>query len=57
MKRLLLVLLVLMGVTYAGLAFVGVEPQDRRPGTRLDGTVAALPSDLSFTDEVMEVPP
>jgi hypothetical protein len=32
-----------------------IEPSDRRPGTRLSGEVAALPSDWSFTDAQPEI--
>ncbi len=55
MKRIffvtVLVLLVIWGLAYA----IGIEPVDRRPGTRLAGEAAALPSDWVFTDSVMEV--
>ena len=37
------------------LAIVGIDPVDRRPGTRLSGTLQALPQDWSFTDAVQEV--
>lgn len=37
------------------LATVGLEPQDRRPGTRLDGELAAAPSTWEFTDDTQEV--
>lgn len=46
-----LIVLLLWGLAYA----VGVEPVDRRPGTRLAGDVVAMPTDWSFTDSVMEV--
>ena len=42
-------------LAYAYLAFVGIEPKDRRPGTKLSGTTAVLPQDLAFVDNKMEV--
>lgn len=45
------VLLLVWGFAYA----IGVEPADRRPGTRLAGEIATTPDDWSFTDSVMEV--
>ena len=55
MKRTLTVVGVLLLLIYGYLAFVGIEPLDRRPGTLLSGTVAALPQDVRFVDEVGEV--
>ena len=46
-RRLLLILVVLFAAVYGYLRFMGVEPQDRRPGTRLSGTPAVLPADLA----------
>ena len=46
-KRISLTFLILLAVLYGYLRFVGVEPQDRRPGTRLSGVAAAIPADLS----------
>ena len=40
---------------YSYLAFIGVEPKDRRPGTLLSGTPATLPLDVSFVDDVAEI--
>jgi hypothetical protein len=38
------------------LALVGCfDPSGRRPGTRLSGEVAAVPSDWTFTDDVPEI--
>jgi hypothetical protein len=43
-------------VALLGLALLGcIEPSDRRPGTRLSGALAELPSDWSFTDAVPEI--
>ncbi|MEM1229258.1 MAG: hypothetical protein AAGI15_01880 [Pseudomonadota bacterium] len=55
MKTALTVLVVLIALAYGGLAMVGVEPQDRRPGTKLGGTDAALPADLATLAEPQEV--
>ncbi|MEM7077498.1 MAG: hypothetical protein AAF513_02615 [Pseudomonadota bacterium] len=46
--------LTLLG-TYSYLAWIGVPPKDQRPGTRLAGLAAPLPSDLSFTNDLQEV--
>lgn len=48
MKKLLIVLMFALGASWFYLAFVGVEPLDRRPGTRLAGDVAVMPEDWSF---------
>ena len=43
-------------ITLLGLALLGcIEPSDRRPGTRLSGELAELPSDWSFTDAEPEI--
>lgn len=55
MKRLLMVLLGVLVLAYAGLSTLGIEPQDRQPGTRLDGELVTLPTSWAFTDEVQEV--
>ena len=55
MKKALIITLTLLVVGYFYLAFVGVEPQDRRPGTLLSGTTATLPQDVSFVDDVAEI--
>lgn len=46
-----MILILLWGLAYA----VGVEPVDRRPGTRLAGEVVMPTGDWAFTDSVMEV--
>lgn len=48
MKKFLLGLLLLLLAAWCFLKFIGVEPKDRRPGTRLSGDVAALPASWSF---------
>lgn len=55
LKKILIVSICLLVAGYLYLAFVGVEPKDRRPGTLLAGTVASLPQDLSFLNEVGEI--
>ena len=55
MKKFLVGLLVALVIVYAGLALVGIEPQDRRPGTLIQGIEAPLPQDVSFVDPVPEV--
>lgn len=47
MKKLLIVLVALLVVAYGVLALVGIEPQDRRPGTKLSGEPAPVPADLA----------
>ena len=54
-KKILIISGLLLIVGYLYLAFVGIEPKDRRPGTLLSGTVAILPQDVSFVDEVDEI--
>jgi len=49
-KKLLLGVLVLLAICWGYLAFVGVEPKDRRPGTLLGGEDAPLPTDWSFVN-------
>ena len=51
-KRILIGLLVVLLLTWVYLAFVGVEPLDRRPGTRLSGTLTELPQDWSFVNQM-----
>ena len=51
----LLSIIGLLILTYLYLAFIGVEPKDRRPGTLISGEETALPADLSFVDEVNEI--
>lgn len=55
MLKLLLGFLTLLVVTGILLATVGLEPQDRRPGTRLDGELVAAPNTWEFTDTTQEV--
>ncbi len=55
MRTLILSLLGIIIIAGVLPATVGVEPQDRRPGTRLAGEEVALPADWSFTDSVQEV--
>ncbi len=55
MKSVVGALIAILVAAYAYLAFVGVEPADRRPGTLLAGTEQPLPMDLSFLDAAMEV--
>ena len=55
LRRLLLALLLAAGAAYALLAFVGIEPKDRRPGTKLAGTPTAIPESWSFTNAFDEV--
>lgn len=52
MKKLAVVLLVALVACWAFLAFVGVEPKDRRPGTKLAGTPAEIPADWSFVNSM-----
>ncbi len=54
-KRFLISILTLLVVGYVYLAFVGIEPQDRRPGTLLSGSTVPLPTDVSFVDDVGEI--
>lgn len=55
LRKVLIIALTLAVAGYCYLAFIGVEPQDRRPGTLLSGTVAVLPQDVSFVDDVDEI--
>lgn len=48
MKKTLSALLLVLVATWAYLAFVGIEPLDRRPGTLLQGEPAPVPADWSF---------
>jgi len=48
MKKFFVTLIVLLVLGWLFLAFVGVEPKDRRPGTLLAGELAQLPADLDF---------
>ena len=54
-KRLIIIVVAVLALAYAFLAWVGVEPQDRRPGTRLSGELSPLPNNWAFTDAVQEV--
>lgn len=57
-KKFLLGVVVVLALSWVYLAFVGVEPKDRRPGTLLGGENVPLPSDWSFvnlTDSAGEV--
>ena len=55
MRILLLSLVAILVVAGVLLATVGIEPRDRRPGTRLAGTEEPFPDDWAFTDAVQEV--
>jgi len=55
MWKALIALISALLITGLLLATLGLEPQDRRPGTRLDGVVTPLPTDFSFTDAAPEV--
>ena len=55
MLKVLATALTLLILTAVLLATVGVEPKDRRPGTRLDGEVTRLPTSWEFTDATQEV--
>ena len=57
-KKILISVFVLLLLSWLYLAFVGVEPKDRRPGTLLAGEDVVLPADWSFvnrTDSAGEV--
>lgn len=54
-KKLVAALVVLLLGAYLWLAFIGVEPLDRRPGTLLSGTTTPLPENLAPLAEAMEV--
>lgn len=57
MKKFLIGALLVLLAAWVYLAFVGIEPQDRRPGTRLSGQSATMPADWSFlnADSATEV--
>ena len=55
LRKLLIGLLLAFVAAYVFAAFIGIEPKDRRPGTLMSGVQQALPSDLSFANEVQEV--
>ncbi len=55
MKSVFAAIVTILALVYAWLAFIGIEPADRRPGTLLAGTEQPLPTDLSFLDTAMEV--
>ena len=55
LKRTVWLLLFAGVLLYAGLAFVGIEPKDRRPGTRLSGNPQPIPADWAFTNAFDEV--
>lgn len=55
MLRFFAVVLTLVAVTAILLATLGIEPKDRRPGTRLDGELSSLPTSWAFTDATQEV--
>lgn len=44
-----------LALTVFWLGAIGVEPKDRRPGTRLAGEVRPLPDNWQFSDAVQEV--
>lgn len=54
-RKILLITLTFFVLGYAYLAFVGIEPQDRRPGTLISGTPTILPQEVSFVDDVSEI--
>jgi len=57
-KKILFGVLVVLALSWVYLAYVGVEPKDRRPGTRLAGVETPLPADWTFvnrTDSAGEV--
>ena len=51
MKKFLVGLIVLLLAVWAYAAFVGVEPKDRRPGTKLAGSVVELPASWEFLND------
>ncbi len=55
MKKVLLFSVTLLASVYLYLAYIGIEPQDRRPGTLISGEVRALPGDLSFVADAQKV--
>ena len=54
-RKILLAIGALLIAAYVYLAFIGIEPLDRRPGTRIAGIDAPLPADVGFVDEVDEI--
>jgi len=55
MRTVLITLVACVGLVYLIGGVVGIEPKDRRPGTRLAGEPAAIPQDWSTTESVDEV--
>lgn len=55
MRKILPGLITLVVLTIVLLNTVGLEPQDRRPGTRLDGELTPLPNAWEFTNATQEV--
>ncbi len=55
LKTVLLALTTIVVVVFFWLAVIGVEPQDRRPGTRLAGTPAPVPETWASLDDIQEV--
>lgn len=51
LKKVLIGVFVVLLLSWLYLAFIGVEPKDRRPGTLLSGEDAALPADWSFVNQ------
>jgi hypothetical protein len=54
-KKVILILLAILVFGYGYLAFIGIEPKDRRPGSRFSGVSTTLPEDVAFLDDVSEV--
>ena len=55
MRTALIILVACVGIVYLIGSVVGIEPKDRRPGTRLAGELTAIPQDWSVTEAVDEV--
>ncbi|MGI9328203.1 MAG: hypothetical protein ACR2PZ_23490 [Pseudomonadales bacterium] len=55
LKKLIATLAALLAAAYVWLAFVGIDPQDRRPGTKLSGVATQLPDNWRVLDDVQEV--
>lgn len=51
MKKILLGVFVLLIGVWAFAAFIGVEPKDRRPGTKLSGDAAQVPQSWTFVND------
>lgn len=51
----IVVLLGLLALVYGALRWVGIDPQDRRPGTRISGQPAVLPQNLAELAGTQEV--